>query len=171
MKKILASAAIVVMAVSTGGCATVLNGTSQDVDFRSDPDGAVVAISTGQTCTTPCTFSMKRGHDLRVDFERDGYKPEYVYVQSRLGGSTFGNILAGGGIGAVVDGSNGASNHLYPEPVYIRLVPVGSDGEAMLLDKDGKDIGTVAAHNAEVGEDVRKGIANQGLTERARGDD
>lgn len=154
------------MAISTGGCATVLNGTSQDVDFRSDPDGAVVAISTGQTCTTPCTFSMKRGDDLRVDFNREGYKPEHVYVQSRLGGSTFGNIILGGGFGAVIDGSNGASNHLYPHPVYIRLAPVGSDAEAVLLDKDGNEIGTVAAHNAAVGADVREGIADQGLVER-----
>ena len=159
------------MAVSTGGCATVLNGTNQDLAFRSDPEGAVVAISTGQSCTTPCTFSMKRGNDLRVDFNREGYEPEHVYVQSRLGGSTFGNIIAGGGIGAVIDGSNGASNHLYPEPVYIRLVPAGSDAEAMLLDEDGEEIGTVAEHNAKVGEDVREGIAGQGLTERTRAAD
>ena len=156
------------MAASSGGCATVLNGTHQDVGFMSEPDGAVVAISTGQTCTTPCTFSMKRGHDLRVDFDRDGYKSEFVYVQSRLGGSTFGNIIAGGGIGAVVDGTNGASNHLFPRPVYIRLVPAGSTEEAVLLDEDGEVIGTVAEHNARVGEDVREGIADQGLTEHPR---
>ncbi len=166
MNKFITALLVGTMALGTGGCATVLNGTSQDVDFRSAPDGAVVAISTGQTCTTPCTFSMKRGKDLRVEFNRAGYKPEFVYVQSRLGGSTFGNIIAGGGIGAIVDGSNGASNHLYPRPVYIRLVPVGSSDEAMLLDEDGNEIGTVLAHNAVVGDDVRKGIEEQGLAER-----
>jgi len=110
--------------------------------------------------------SLRTRFGRRVDFNRGGFKPEFVYVQSRLGGSTFGNIIAGGGIGAVIDGSNGASNHLYPNPVYIRLVPIGSNEEAVLLDKDGKVIGTVAEHNAAVGEDVRKGIANQGLVER-----
>lgn len=89
-------------------------------------------------------------------------------MQSRLGGSTFGNIIAGGGIGAVVDGTNGASNHLFPRPVYIRLVPAGSTEEAVLLDEDGEVIGTVAEHNARVGEDVREGIADQGLTEHPR---
>lgn len=168
MNRIVSAAAAVVLAVASGGCATVLNGTSMDVEFKSDPDGSVVALSTGQTCTTPCTFSLKRGHDLRVDFNREGYKPAYVYVQSRLGGSTFGNIIAGGGIGAVVDGSNGASNHLYPRPVYIKLARIGSTEEAMLLDKDGKVISTVAVHNDEVGEDVREGIAGQGLVERPR---
>jgi hypothetical protein len=166
MNRIISASLLALIAASSGGCATVLNGTHQDVAYMSDPDGAVVAISTGQTCTTPCTYSMKRGHDLRVDFELAGYKSEHVYVQSRLGGSTFGNIVAGGIIGGVVDGSNGASNHLYPEPVYIRLVPVGSSDQAVLLDKDGEVIGTVAEHNEKVGEDVRKGIAGQGLVER-----
>lgn len=166
MNRFLTMALVACMGVTSGGCATLLNGTHQDVDFMSDPNGAVVAISTGQTCTTPCEFSMRRGDDLRVDFDLEGYKPEFVYVQSRLGGSTFGNILAGGGIGAVVDGSNGASNHLYPRPVYIRLVPLGSDEEAVLLDENGEFIATVAEHNAEVGQDVREGIQGQGLTER-----
>ena len=166
MNKILSTSLLVLLAASSAGCATVLNGTYQDVGFMSEPEGAVVAISPGQTCTTPCTFSMKRGHDLRVDFDRDGFKPEFVYVQSRLGGSTFGNIVSGGGIGALVDGTNGASNHLYPRPVYIRLVPEGSVEQAVLLDEKGEVIGTVAEHNAKVGEDVRDGLADQGVIER-----
>ena len=153
-------------AYSLGGCATVLNGVNQEVSFQSDPDGAVVAISSGQTCTTPCAYELRRGDDLRVDFELEGYKPEFVYVQSRLGGGAFGNILAGGPIGAVVDGSNGASNRLYPNPVYIRLVPLGSDDEAVLLDKKGEIISTVAEHNAKVGDDVRKGMEGKGVVEK-----
>ncbi|MEO1045468.1 MAG: hypothetical protein AAFX04_08530 [Pseudomonadota bacterium] len=166
MKSVFSVAAVAMMAVGLGGCATVLNGTNQDVEFLSEPDGAVVELVTGQTCETPCEYELKRGHDTRVDFTKEGYKPEFVYVQSRLAGSTFGNIIAGGGIGAVVDGSNGSSNRLFPRPVYIRLVPLGSDEEAVLLDKDGEVIATVAEHNAEVGEDVRKGLEEQGLFER-----
>lgn len=166
MKKIISICAMSVMALGLSGCATVLNGTNQDVQFLSDPDGAVVELVTGQTCTTPCEYELKRGNDLRVDFNKEGYKPEFVYVQSRLGGSAFGNIIAGGGIGAVVDGSNGASNRLFPRPVYIRLVPIGSNEEAVLLGEDGEVIATVAEHNAEVGEDVRKGLEKQGLFEK-----
>ena len=61
------------------------------------------------------------------------------------------------------DGSNGASNHLYPDPVYVRLVPVGTTGEAMLLDKKGAVISTVAQYNARVEADVLKGLEEQGL--------
>lgn len=153
--------------VSLGGCATVLNGTSQDVAFNTDPGGAVINLVTGQNCTTPCEFSMRRGDDSRVDITMPGYKPVSVYIQSRTGGSTFGNILLGGPIGAVVDGSNGAANHLYPNPVFVRLVSVSSNDEPVLLDKDGGVISTVAVHNAEVEADVLEGIEGQGLTPRA----
>ena len=166
MKKISVMCAVLVAGVSLSGCATVLNGTSQDVTFNSQPDGAIVSLNSGVNCTTPCEFSMKRGNDAEVSIDKPGFQPVTVYIQSRLGGSTFGNIILGGGIGAVVDGSNGASNHLFPNPVFVRLVPVGSPEEAVLLDKNGQVISTVAAHNAAVGEDVRKGIEGQGLVPR-----
>lgn len=149
--------------VSISGCATVINGTSQPVGFQSDPNGAVVKLVTGLSCTTPCEYQMKRGSDSMATFTRDGYKPVSVYIQSRTGGAAFGNILAGGIIGGVVDGSNGASNHLYPDPVYVRLVAVGSTAEPVLLDKTGAVISTVAAYNAKVGPDVLQGLEKQGL--------
>jgi hypothetical protein len=166
MKNKFAAVALLFAGVQLGGCATVLNGTSQDVAFNTDPQGAVINIITGQNCTTPCEFSMKRGDDSRVDITMPGYKPVSVYIQSRLAGSTFGNILLGGGIGAVVDGSNGSSNRLFPNPVYVRLAREGSTDEAVLLSENGEVISTVAAHNAEVEADVLEGIEGQGLTPR-----
>lgn len=169
MNKVISTSVISLAALSLGGCATLLNGTHQDLSFLTEPAGAGVVLSSGQSCTSPCEFSLKRGNDLQVDFTMDGYEPAMVYVQSRLGGSTFGNIIAGGGIGAVVDGSNGASNRLYPNPVSVRLAPLGSGAEAVLLDEDGEVIATVAEHNAEVGEDVRDGLVGQGLAPRTDG--
>lgn len=166
MKRILAGAALAAASVNVGGCATIMNGTHQDVMFQSEPEGAVIKILGGRDCKTPCELEMKRGRDAKIAFDLPGYRPEYVYVQSRLGGSTFGNIIAGGAIGGVLDVSNGASNRLYPRPVYIRLVPESSSDEAMLLDKDGEVISTVAAHNSKVEKDVRKGLEEQGLLGR-----
>lgn len=140
-----------------------MNGTSQPVAFKSDPDGATVKIIQGMSCTTPCEYELKRGKDSMVTIERQGYKPVSIYIQSRTGGATFGNIIAGGVIGGVIDGSNGASNHLYPNPVYVRLVPEGSSAEPLLLDKNGNQISTVAEYNAKVEADVLKGLEGQGL--------
>ena len=164
MKKLILSCALIAMGSGLGGCATVLNGTSQPVEFQSEPNGATIRLFSGLTCQTPCQFEMRRGDDSMVTFTLPGYEPVEVYIQSRTGAGVAGNILAGGIIGGVVDASNGASNHLYPDPVFVRMVPAGSGGQAMLLDKDGQVISSVADYNARVAQDVLEGIRGQGLT-------
>ena len=159
------SAFAVVLAAASfnlAGCATVLNGTSQPVAFQSDPDGAEIELISGLKCKTPCEYSMKRGDDSRVTFTREGFQPVTVYIHICLVGSVAGNLLAGGIIGGVVDASNGASNHLYPDPVYVRLVPAGSTDQPVLLDKKGQVISTVDEYNAKVAEDVLEGLEEQG---------
>lgn len=162
MKKSVFAALLCAASVNLGGCATVLNGTSQPVAFRSDPTSAEIEMVSGLKCITPCEYSMKRGDDSRVTFTKEGYEPVTIYIQSRTGGSTFGNILAGGVIGGVIDASNGASNHLYPDPVYVRLVPAGSDDKPVLLDEKGTIISTVDEYNAKVAQDVLQGLKEQG---------
>ncbi len=151
-------ACLALAGVGLSGCATVMNGANQDMVIETEPKGAIAKLTNGFTCTTPCKVELPRKHDLRVDLTLEGYRPSYVLVQSKLGGSTFGNVLAGGLVGAVVDSSSGASNKLNPNPVSVRLVPVGGTGEEMLLDKKGKETGTVAAHNDKVRVDVAKSI-------------
>lgn len=163
MLKFVSVAALGASCLGLGGCATVLNGTSQPVEFASEPTGAEAKLVTGLKCETPCQYNLKRGKDNAVTFTKEGFKSETVYIQSRLGGSAVGNLLAGGIIGGVVDGTNGASNHLYPDPVSIRLSPIGSNQPAVLLDKKGTVISTVAEYNAKVADDVNKGLGEQGL--------
>jgi hypothetical protein len=161
--KILHAIAMAGAAVGLSGCATVINGTSQKYQIRSDPEGALATLSNGQTCTTPCELSLKRRHDLRIDFERDGYEPAYVLVQSRTGGALAGNLLLGGLVGGLVDSSNGASNHLHPRPLHLRMVPVGSGSEAELLGDEGEVTATVAAHNAELADDLRESMGDRAV--------
>ena len=149
-----------VAGASLSGCATVINGTNLDYATQTDPAGADIVFLNGLKCTSPCSLELRRGSDTRVDITKPGYEPVYVLIQSRLAGSTFGNIILGGGIGAAVDGSNGASNTLAPRPLSVRLAPAGSGKAAMLLDKDGKDLMTVDEHNDKVRVDVAKTIGN-----------
>lgn len=146
------------LATNVAGCATVLNGTKTSYSASSQPEGASVRFSNGVTCTTPCSPKFRRKDDYRADITLAGHKPTYVLIQSKLGGSTFGNILLGGGVGAIVDGSNGASNRLYPSPLIVRLAPLGSAEGAVLLDAKGKVVKTVRAHNDAVRSDVAKTI-------------
>ena len=160
MKKVFALTAIAIGMVTTG-CATVMNGTNVDYTTDTNPSGAQVEFLGGLSCESPCSLELRRKSDTRVDISKEGYEPVYVLIQSRLGGSTFGNIILGGGIGAVVDGGNGASNFLAPRPLIVKLAPLGSGEPALLIDKDGEVISTVDEYNDKVREDVAKTIGAQ----------
>jgi hypothetical protein len=157
MNKLMTIAAAAI-ATNLAGCATVMNGTSTPYAAASQPDGAAVKFTNGASCTTPCKLQLRRKDDVRADITMPGYKPTYILIQSKLAGASFGNILLGGGVGAIVDGSNGASNRLYPNPLTVRLAPEGSADGAMLLDRSGNVVMSVKQHNDGVRMDVAKTV-------------
>ena len=134
--------------LSLTGCATVLNGPNVAYQVNSDPTGAAVTFS-GQTegCVTPCEREMRRANHVRVDIVKDGFKPVYVLVESKMGMATVGNVLAGGIVGVLVDSGNGSNRFLSPRPMVVRLAGIGTADEAVLLDDDGEVVSTVATHN------------------------
>lgn len=92
-----------------------------------------------------------------------------MLVRSKAGGATFGNLLLGGMVGVATDSSNGANKQLSPNPLKVRLTPVGQTTAEVLLDKNGKEVGTVEAYNDKVRIDVAKAIGPEvaGLPEAA----
>lgn len=121
---------ICLLATLLPACATVVRGTKQDYVIQTDPAGAKVQLSTGQRCVSPCNLRLPRKHDFVVDVALDGYEPAQAQVSSKIRaggvGAVAGNVLLGGIIGGVVDGSNGSMNDLRPNPLLIKLVPVGA---------------------------------------------
>jgi hypothetical protein len=114
------------LALVLPACATVTRGTSQAYVIETDPPGALATLSNGMTCTTPCALKLKRKHGFNVKLTRDGYEPVEATVVSGISGgggaAMAGNVVLGGLIGAVVDGSSGAMNNLKPNPLTIRMV-------------------------------------------------
>jgi len=110
-------------------CATVTRGTKQKFVIESTPSEAQVALSNGVTCTTPCKLKLKRKPGFDARFTKEGYQPAEVRVRSKFSGggaaAGAGNIIAGGIIGGIIDGSNGSMNNLEPNPLRVELVPIG----------------------------------------------
>ena len=108
-------------------CATVTRGTSQKFNIESTPTKAEVSLSNGQQCVTPCQLKLKRKPGFTATFKKQGYKSQTVEIESKLGGggavAGAGNILIGGVIGGIVDGTNGSMNNLKPNPLQVTLVP------------------------------------------------
>ena len=129
MKK-LAVFLIVAIGLSLGGCATITRGSNQTLVVESEPPGAEVELSNGLRGTTPASFKVKRKDNLVIKIKKEGYEPVEANVTSSASGgggaAMAGNILLGGLIGAAVDGGTGAMNELKPNPVSVKLVPLGS---------------------------------------------
>src|ERR1044072_4292108 len=104
MKRLILACAIMASG-PLGGCATVLHGVNQNVDFKSDPSSATIRLAQGGSCVTPCEIEMRRGRDSMVTYTLEGYEPASVYMQSRLNGAIAGNVIAGGLIGGVLGGA------------------------------------------------------------------
>lgn len=117
-----------VVAIVLAGCATAIRGTTNQVTFASEPSGAIVTTSLGQSCITPCVIAIDRNKPFEATFRRDGFEHSVVAVRteiSREGGTSFaGNLLLGGPIGMGVDAVSGAALDHQPNPVVGRLAAI-----------------------------------------------
>lgn len=129
MKKL----AIVVFALAlpfiTTGCASVTGSPNQSVSVQTREQTGVEVV--GASCelindegkwfvTTPGSVSVhKSNKDLQISCKKSGLEPGRAAVVSDTKGAMFGNILLGGGIGAIVDHNTGAA---YEYPTAIDIV-------------------------------------------------
>jgi hypothetical protein len=120
--------------VLLSACATVTRGTRQTFKIESSPTEAKVELSNGETCVTPCMLKLKRRPGFSATFTKDGFETKTVKVDSEIHGGGVaagaGNIIAGGIIGGIVDGSNGSLDSLTPNPLTVTLSPVGAAAPA-----------------------------------------
>lgn len=118
--------ALVGVALSLPACATITRGSSQEFTVESTPPGARVSTSNGFQCeATPCTFRMPRKDAFRATVSKEGYVTQDHEITSGISGGgaagMAGNVIFGGVIGAVVDGTSGAMNDLSPNPLVVIL--------------------------------------------------
>ncbi len=107
-------------------CATVVEGTSDTITLSTTPAGATCTVDrngerVGAVAATPGSLRLSKSrHDLNVTCTKEGYQLATTTASSRFTGATFGNILAGGVVGVVVDAASGANNR-YPPDVRLDL--------------------------------------------------
>ena len=115
------------LAVCTIGCATLINGSTQNVAITSNPPGASATVLPEQKeLVTPGQVELPRRQVHTVLFQLEGYQPATIYLDRNYSYWTAGNLILGGVVGLAVDQSTGANYRLVPEPVHVDLVPVGA---------------------------------------------
>jgi uncharacterized protein YceK len=109
------------------GCASIINGSTQSVEFASRPNGAKLFLDGKEMGVTPQTLDLRRKarrkgdtagkKEYTVRIEMEGYAPYETKLTRKLNGWFFGNLVFGGLIGIVIDATSGAMYNLSPKRV------------------------------------------------------
>ena len=117
------------LSLAATGCASIIEGTSQEISINTNPAAADCALKRqdqviARVNPTPGAATIKKTkYDITIYCNKTGYQEATYMNHSGAAGATFGNIVLGGGIGWAIDSAAGADNK-YDSPVNITLVPV-----------------------------------------------
>jgi hypothetical protein len=115
---------VILAALSAGGCATITTSEMQQVALTTKT-GEGTAVE-GVKCdlrndkgtwqgTSPGFVSVhKSSQDLNVECKKEGQPDGLLRAISRAGAGMFGNIIFGGGVGAIIDHTKGTAYN-YPD--------------------------------------------------------
>ena len=143
MKKISHIVPLILSSVLFSGCASITKDSNQPVQIETySKDNKLVSgakcIAKNErgewTTTSTGTVNVHRsGQNLVVACDKEGEQTGNGTVISRANGGMFGNILFGGGIGAIIDHNKGTA---YSYPDWIRVIL----GDNLVFDrKNNKD--------------------------------
>ena len=137
--KITTSLSLLLLApVVLSGCATITKDASQTVQletYSKDNQPITGAKCTAQnergqwtTLSSGSVYVHRSGQNLVITCDKDGEETGHGTAISRANGGMFGNIVFGGGIGAIIDHNKGTA---YTYPSWVRVIM----GENLIYDR------------------------------------
>lgn len=134
------------MAFLVSGCSSLTQSDSQSLSLTATYQGKPVEPDCKLTndrgvwdAKAPANVNVRKSNeDLSVTCKKDGMPDGLLKAISRAAGSMFGNIILGGGIGAMIDHTNGRG-YDYPNQLPVKM------GESVVVDKRGESTQTQAA--------------------------
>lgn len=122
------------------GCATIFNGTEEDLTIRSNPMKAKVVVVNAKNNMpfwegkTPATVTVPKKNEYMVQVSMPGYKPAEVYVSQSLELNwTLASFFCTGLVGIVVDFVTGGMWNLSPTEINITLKTAMVDGKSQVF--------------------------------------
>lgn len=140
MKALISILTITVFLIFTQSCGTIIQSSTQQVGFSSNPGNASVTINGQNHGNTPMIIDLKRKDSHMVVIELEGYQPYETSLTRRTSGWVWGNLVFGGLIGLVIDASAGGMYKLTPAQIRTEL---RSEQAEVLNDHDGLYIAVV----------------------------
>ncbi len=126
----IATSAILILNIL--GCATIIDGSTQDVAVRSTPASAQVFDNGQLLGQTPINVTLDRGRTHNIQLKLPGYEPATVYLSQDINPATWINavgalfLFAPGLAGLGIDYITGAFYELTPGQVNAQLQQAGT---------------------------------------------
>ena len=133
--------AVLVMVLASG-CASITGSEMQQLSLTTR--GTDASTLEGVKCKlqndkgaweamSPGFVNVRRSsEDLTVECKKEGIADGLLKAVSRAAGSMFGNVIFGGGIGALIDHSKG-TGYNYPDQLPVEM------GKSVLVDRKDQD--------------------------------
>jgi PEGA domain len=86
-------AVLLVSALASTSCATMLNGPHQDVLVLSEPSGAAIRLNGRDVGSTPATVRMRRRGPAVLLVDKAGFAPTTIPVTDRSSLALYGNLI------------------------------------------------------------------------------
>ena len=99
------------------GCATIFHGSTDKVDFSSDPSGAKVYVNGQYMGTAPLQLNLASKHTYTIEFRKDGYESRNVIINSSVGAGWIVLDVIFGLVPVIIDAATGSWNSLDQEHV------------------------------------------------------
>ena len=113
---------LILLAMVSSGCATILDGSSQPVTFNSSPNGARIYVNGMEIGTTPLVMPVKRSKTTMILAKKNGYEDQQLVLQTKTNTYFWGNILFL--YGSTTDYMSDAIIEYSPNMYYITLNPI-----------------------------------------------
>ncbi len=127
---------ILLSATFMSACSTITQSESQSLALTAtyqgnavEPDCKLKNDKGAWESKTPSNVTVRKSNeDLEVTCSKEGMPTGILKAVSRAAGSMFGNIIFGGGIGAMIDHNKGTA-YDYPNQLPVKM------GESVIVDK------------------------------------
>jgi len=112
-----------VASASLSGCATIFNGTEQEVQFDSEPSKADIMIGGVRRGTTPATLTLTKPgvNNRQITFVKGGYKEKTITLQKKFATASILNVIGPTFIGFGIDALSGALFNYYPAEYTVEM--------------------------------------------------
>lgn len=112
-------------ALACSSCATLFQGTTEEIMVASDPAGAQVSTSDGRSGATPFSMRVNRSEDVQIHVSKQGYQSSDISDNSHVEwGYVVSDLFFTALIGLAVDGLDGAMFYHNQGMVTAHLEPI-----------------------------------------------